>query len=201
MQVEVVLLFEQLLTFCHLSKYATLLLSNRHSIVSILVLGLYTIPAVLFLKLSCSSFTIHLSYFIAQQQACIQIAATIYTQACPHTSSFCFLLYQLSLWWVKYRAQPEAINPWKHAGHNAPWQAETSWGEKVKPRKPAWNQAFLWLSICGCQVRNKNLWKKNKPFRVETDMVSNSERLLLLFFRFELFSPSWRVIAFVLSYK
>ena len=71
----------------------------------------YTIPAVLILKLSCSSFTIHLSYFTAQQQACIQIAVTIYTQACPRTSSFCFLLYQLSLWWVKYRAQPEAINP------------------------------------------------------------------------------------------
>jgi len=73
-------------------------------------LGLYTIPAVFFLKLSCSSFTIHLSYFIAQQQACIQIAATIYTQTCPRTSLCCFLLYQLSLWWVKYRAQPEAIN-------------------------------------------------------------------------------------------
>ena len=41
----------------------------------------------------------------------IQIAAAIYTQACPRTSLFCFLLYQLSLWWVKYRAQPEAINP------------------------------------------------------------------------------------------
>ncbi len=91
--------------------FLPLLLSNRHSIVSILVLGLYTIPAVLILKLSCSSFTIHLSYFTAQQQACIQIAVTIYTQACPHTSLFCFLLYQLSLWWVKYRAQPEAINP------------------------------------------------------------------------------------------
>ena len=104
-------------------------------------------PSSFFLQLSCSSFTIHLSYFIARQQACIQIAATIYTQACPRTSLFCFLLYQLSLWWVKYRAQPEAINPWKHAGPNAPWQAETSWGEKVKPRKPAWNQAFLWLSI------------------------------------------------------
>ena len=76
----------------------------------------YTIPAVLFLKLSCSSFTIHLSYFTAQQQACIQIATTIYTQACPRTSLFCFLLYQLSLWWVKYRAQPEAINPRNHAG-------------------------------------------------------------------------------------
>ena len=86
-------------------------------------------------------------FFIAQQQACIQIAAAIYTQACPRSSLFCFLLYQLSLWWVKYRAQPEAINPWKHAGPNAPWQAETSWGEKVKPRKPAWIQAFFWLSI------------------------------------------------------
>ena len=96
--------------------FLPLLLSSRHSIVSILVLGLYTIPAVLFLKLSCSSFTIHLSYFIAQQQACIQIAATIYTQACPRTSLFCFLLYQLSLWWVKYRAQPEATNPRNHAG-------------------------------------------------------------------------------------
>ena len=85
--------------------------------------------------------------FTAQQQACIQIAVTIYTQACPRTSWFCFLLYQLSLWWVKYRAQPEAINPWKHAGRNAPWQTETSWDKKVKPRKSAWNQAFLWLSI------------------------------------------------------
>ena len=40
----------------------------------------------------------------------IQIAATIYTQARLRTSLFCFLLYQLSLWWVKYRAQPEAIS-------------------------------------------------------------------------------------------
>ena len=50
------------------------------------------------------------TYFIVQQQACIQIAAAIYTQARLRTSLFCFLLYQLSLWWVKYRAQPEAIN-------------------------------------------------------------------------------------------
>ena len=146
--------------------FLPLLLSNRHSIVSILVLGLYTIPAVLFLKLSCSSFTIHLSYFIAQQQACIQIAATIYTQACPRTSLFCFLLYQLSLWWVKYRAQPEAINPWKHASRNAPWQAETSWGEKVKPRKPAWNQAFLWLPILFHTPRPESgaeRWRTHSP--------------------------------------
>ena len=38
------------------------------------------------------------TYFTAQQQACIQIAVIIYTQACPRTSLFCFLLYQLSLW-------------------------------------------------------------------------------------------------------
>ena len=50
------------------------------------------------------------AYFIARQQACIQIAAAIYTQARLRTSLFCFLLYQLSLWWVKYRAQPEAIS-------------------------------------------------------------------------------------------
>ena len=50
----------------------------------------------------------------------IQIAATIYTQACLRTSLFCFLLYQLSLWWVKYRAQPEAISTQNHAGRNAP---------------------------------------------------------------------------------
>ena len=63
-------------------------------------------------RISCQSYTFTPStYFTAQQQACIQIATTIYTQACPRTSLFCFLLYQLSLWWVKYRAQPEAINP------------------------------------------------------------------------------------------
>jgi len=53
---------------------------------------------------------IHFASFIARQQACIQIAAAIYTQARLRTSLFCFLLYQLSLWWVKYRAQPEAIS-------------------------------------------------------------------------------------------
>ena len=89
----------------------------------------------------------NLNFSIARQQACIQIAAAIYTQARLRTSLFCFLLYQLSLWWVKYRAQPEAISTWNHASRNAPWQAETGWGEKVKPRKPAWNQAFLWLPI------------------------------------------------------
>ena len=68
-------------------------------------------------------------------------------KACAWTTCQNNALHQLSLWWVKYRAQPEAINPWKHASHNAPWQAETSWGEKVKPRKPAWIQAFFWLSI------------------------------------------------------
>ena len=138
-------------------------------------------PSSFFLKLSCSSFTIHLSYFIAQQQACIQIAATIYTQACPRTSLFCFLLYQLSPWWVKYRAQPEAINPWKHASRNAPWQAETSWGEKVKPRKPAWNQAFLWLPICGCQVRNKNFCKKTSPTRLSIGSYTNLSLVGLIF--------------------
>ena len=50
------------------------------------------------------------AHFVARQQACIQIAAAIYTQARLRTSLFCFLLYQLSLWWVKYRAQPEAIS-------------------------------------------------------------------------------------------
>ena len=40
----------------------------------------------------------------------IQITVAIYTQARLRTSLFCFLLYQLSLWWVKYRAQPEAIS-------------------------------------------------------------------------------------------
>ena len=39
-----------------------------------------------------------LDFFIARQQARIQIAATIYTQARLRTSLFCFLLYQLSLW-------------------------------------------------------------------------------------------------------
>ena len=139
--------------------------------------------------------------FSTRQQACIQIAPAIYTQAFLRTSLFCFLLYQLSLWWVKYRAQPEAISTWNHAYCNAPWQAETGWSEKVKPRKPAWNQAFLWLPICGCQVRNKNFCKKislsePKPIRFQTQ-----KDFSCCFFRFELFSPSWRVIAFMLSYK
>lgn len=65
---------------------------------------MYTSRRMVFLAIVffCSS-----TNFIAQQQACIQITVTIYTQACPHNSLFCFLLYQLSLWWVKYRAQPE----------------------------------------------------------------------------------------------
>ena len=52
----------------------------------------------------------NLNSVIARQQACIQIAAAIYTQAYLRTSLFCFPLYQLSLRWVKYRAQPEAIS-------------------------------------------------------------------------------------------
>ena len=69
---------------------------------------MYTSRRMVFLAIV---FSYSSTYFIAQQQACIQIAVTIYTQACPRTSLFYFLLYQLSLWWVKYRAQPEAINP------------------------------------------------------------------------------------------
>ena len=51
-----------------------------------------------------------LNKFLTIKDACIQITAAIYTQARLRTSLFCFLLYQLSLWWVKYRAQPEAIS-------------------------------------------------------------------------------------------
>ena len=40
----------------------------------------------------------------------LQAHAVGVKQACLRTSLFCFLLYQLSLWWVKYRAQPEAIS-------------------------------------------------------------------------------------------
>ena len=56
----------------------------------------------------------------SRKKSSIQIAAAIYTQARLRTSLFCFLLYQLSMWWVKYRAQPEAISTQNHAGRNAP---------------------------------------------------------------------------------
>ena len=56
-----------------------------------------------------SFFHFIIDFFIARQQARIQIAATIYTQARLRTSLFCFLLYQPSLWWVKHRAQGTKI--------------------------------------------------------------------------------------------
>ena len=96
----------------------------------------------------------------------------------PPYSVFCSISFRCG--WVKYRAQPEAISTWNHAGRNAPWQAETGWGEKVKPRKPAWNQAFLWLPICGCQVRNKNFCKKS-PTRLSIGSYTNLSLVGLIF--------------------
>ena len=49
-------------------------------------------------------------HFICQRFTVLVFPNQFDTQARPCTSLFCFLLYQLSLWWVKYRAQPEAIS-------------------------------------------------------------------------------------------
>ena len=49
---------------------------------------------------------------------------------------------------------------------------------------------FFLVTHMRLSSKEQKFLQKNKPFRAETDTVSNSERLLLLFFRFELFSPS-----------
>lgn len=49
---------------------------------------------------------------------------------------------------------------------------------------------FFLVAHMRLSSKEQKFLQKNKPFRAETDTVSNSERLLLLFFRFELFSPS-----------
>ena len=55
--------------------------------------------------------TVFKELLMVQQFRLWALQESTHTQARLRTSLFCFLLYQLSLWWVKYRAQPEAINP------------------------------------------------------------------------------------------
>ena len=99
-------------------------------------------------------------------------------------------LYLLLLFWVKteFSKKPPTYNPGFPT--SCSFSTNKTFEGQLNPSKPFSYRRFSWLILCGCQVRNKKFYKKNKPFRVETDMVSNSERLLLLFFRFELFSPS-----------
>ena len=57
---------------------------------------------------------------ITANMNCIQIAGQSVRRLAFVPPIQLFLLYQLSLWWVKYRAQPEAISTQNHAGHHAP---------------------------------------------------------------------------------
>ena len=38
--------------------------------------------------------------------------------------------------------------------------------ERVEPLKPFIYRGFSWLTLCGCQARNKKIYKKISPTRV-----------------------------------
>ena len=58
---------------------------------------------------------------------------------------------------------------------------------QLKPSKPFSYRSFSWLALCGCQVRNKKFYKKNKPykgfsrFRTDLSLVGLTCALYVLF--------------------
>ena len=105
--------------------------------------------------------------FITRQQACIQIAAAIYTQARLRTSLFCFLLYQLSLWWIKYRAQPEAISTWNHAYCNATLTGRNRLRWKGQAAQTRMKSGFSLVDPMRLSSKEqKKIYKKISPTRV-----------------------------------
>ena len=71
-----------------------------------------------------------------------------------------FNLYLLLLLWVKTELskKPPTYNPGFSA--SCSFSTNKTFEGQLKPSKPFSYRRFSWLTLCGCQVRNKNFCKK-----------------------------------------
>ena len=79
-----------------------------------------------------------------------------------------------SFLWVKTELfkKPPTYNPGFSA--SCSFSTNKTFEGQLKQSKPFSYRRFSWLTLCGCQVRNKKFYKKNKPYkafsRFQTDL-------------------------------
>ena len=109
------------------------------------------------------------------------------TKAIHRRLELSFNFYLLLLLWVKTELskKPPTYNP----GFSASCSFSTNkiFEGQLKPSKPFSYRRFSWLTLCGCQARNKKNLQKNKPykgfsrFRTDLSLVGLTCALYVLF--------------------
>ena len=108
----------------------------------------------LYFRHSCTFFTPHFFYINSNKPTAGR------TKAIHRRLEFSCNLYLLLLLWVKTELskKPPTYNPGFSA--SCSFSANKTFEGQLKPSKPFSYRRFSWLTLCGCQVRNKNFCKK-----------------------------------------
>ena len=86
-----------------------------------------------------------------------------------------------SFLWVKTELskKPPTYNPGFSA--SCSFSTNKTFEGQLKPSKPFSYRRFSWLTLCGCQVRNKNFCKKISPTRLLIGSYTNLSLVGLIF--------------------
>lgn len=121
----------------------------------------------LYFRHSCTFFTPHFFYINSNKPTAGR------TKAIHRRLEFSCNLYLPLLLWVKTELskKPPTYNPGFSA--SCSFSANKTFEGQLKPSKPFSYRRFSWLTLCGCQVRNKNFCKKislseSKPIWFQT---------------------------------
>ena len=109
------------------------------------------------------------------------------TKAIHRRLELSFNFYLLLLLWVKTELskKPPTYNPGFSA--SCSFSTNKTFEGQLKPSKPFSYRRFSWLTLCGCQARNKKNLQKNKPykgfsrFRTDLSLVGLTCALYVLF--------------------
>ena len=109
------------------------------------------------------------------------------TKAIHRRLELSFNFYLLLLLWVKTELskKPPTYNPGFSA--SCSFSTNKTFEGQLKLSKPFSYRRFSWLTLCGCQARNKKNLQKNKPykgfsrFRTDLSLVGLTYTLYVLF--------------------
>lgn len=103
------------------------------------------------------------------------------TKAIHRRLELSFNFYLLLLLWVKTELskKPPTYNPGFSA--SCSFSTNKTFEGQLKLSKPFSYRRFSWLTLCGCQVRNKNFCKKISPTRLSIGSYTNLSLVGLIF--------------------
>ena len=103
------------------------------------------------------------------------------TKAIHRRLELSFNLYLLLLFVGQNRASKSLLHITPDFPYLAVFSTNKTFEGQLKPSKPFSYRSFSWLTLCGCQVRNKNFCKKKSPTRLSIGSYTNLSLIGLIF--------------------